>query len=328
MRPPEIKVPQDGFASPSLERLQKRQQGVLIGRLELQEFLGDLCRFATVAADRVLDLERTAVVHEARAQPKSPKRGSPELVASAHGVAYELGMLFALSYSRLVALAALVFRLPSEFLHFCSGCLLLAPTFFEALAAEMLDQGNRNPVSSAYVVQKKIAVGVDGAVLEGVRMDAETSRTGRALARDDRVDVTDRAADLGEQVCAVSGFGSGSRGFIPRGSLQGADEGGKVVDVFQIVVVRVGQAVGFGNSGGIGIGELGRDRRVTDRCHFRFLQAAGDAHLVQISVGGEGEQARVLILPAKATDSVHAFALGHRNLHGLSADFAVRGVAL
>ena len=70
--------------------------------------------FSTVAADGIVQLDGVAVVHEARAQTQSPKRRSPDLVAGAHGVAHELGMLFTLSSSGLVALTALVFALWSQ----------------------------------------------------------------------------------------------------------------------------------------------------------------------------------------------------------------------
>src|SRR5262252_4271520 len=121
-------------------------------------------------------------------------------------------MLFALGHCLLVALAALVFRLSGKFLHFCSSGLLLTPTFFEALVSKMLDQGNGNPVSGADIVQKKIAVGMYGAILKQVGMQAGTSRAGRALACNDRVNVTNRATDLGENLRAAFRLGSGSHG--------------------------------------------------------------------------------------------------------------------
>src|SRR5260221_5745020 len=84
-------------------------------------------------------------------------------------------------------------------------------------------------------------------VVERVGMQSGASRRGRTLAGDDGLDVATGAADFIEELSAVHDLGRGSRSLVAGRSLQGAHEAGEVVDVFQVVVGGVGQAVGLGD---------------------------------------------------------------------------------
>ena len=73
IRNPTSRKPRDvGHPSQTLQRLQKRQQGVLLGWFQLLEFLGNLLGLSAMAADGVVELYREAIMHEARAQAQSP----------------------------------------------------------------------------------------------------------------------------------------------------------------------------------------------------------------------------------------------------------------
>ena len=75
----------------------------------------------------------------------------------------------------------------------------------------------------------------------------------------------------------------------------------------------------------------------TERCVLRKDQEVGDAYLVEVGVAGEGEKARVLILPAEATDAlgagrrvgrVAARRLQHRHPYGLPVHLPAGSVDL
>src|SRR5205085_12266053 len=74
-----------------------------------------------------------------------------------------------------------------------------------------------------------------------------------------------------------------------------------------------------------------------ERCVLRKDQEVGDAYLVEVGVAGEGEKARVLILPAEATDAlgagrrvgrVAARRLQHRHPDGLPVHLPAGSVDL
>src|SRR6266404_1388735 len=75
------------------QRLEKRQQRLFVGGRQFGEARGDSRCFSLVAADSVAESQRCAIVHQARTQPKSPKRGGPELVARAQGISQNIRML-------------------------------------------------------------------------------------------------------------------------------------------------------------------------------------------------------------------------------------------
>src|ERR1700737_4804417 len=83
---------------------------------------------------------------------------------------------------------------------------------------------------------------------------------------------------------------TGQRG-IPWWSLGRAHEPRKMIDVLEIVVVRIRLTVGFCNSAGRRFGwRLNRtDCGVAYQRDFFRLESAGDSHFVQVGVGGEGQ---------------------------------------
>src|SRR6516165_10531313 len=62
-------------------------------------------------------------------------------------------------------------------------------------------------------------------------------------------------------------------------------------------------------------------RRVTQFCNLIRLHAVRDTHLIEISVSGERQQTRVLILPAETTPRHLSGRLYDGHLENLSADF-------
>ena len=129
------------------------------------------------------------------------------------------------------------------------------------------------------------------------------------LPVDDGIYMTDRATDPAKQLSSVLCFGRPCRGFVPRGRFQGTHETCEVINILQIVIAGIRQAVRFGDLARIMIWSRGRDRRVAGSGHFGLLQTARNSHLVQISISSEGQQARMLVLPSKTPDAVFAFDL-------------------
>ena len=104
----------------------------------------------------------------------------------------------------------------------------------------------------------------------------------------------------------------GSRGCgkcrIARRDLRAADELGEMVDVRQAEIVR---------------DILGILRDLADGRHIMGTQAVGYSHFIQVSVADEGEQAAVLILPAKTSDARLSgrFENGNRDGFAMNAAF-------
>src|SRR5215469_1125393 len=62
-------------------------------------------------------------------------------------------------------------------------------------------------------------------------------------------------------------------------------------------------------------------RRITQFCNFIRLQAVRDTHLIEVSVSGERQQTRVLILPTEPTHAHFSGCFYDGHLENLSADF-------
>src|ERR1700731_4722222 len=115
--------------------------------------------------------------------------------------------------------------------------------------------------------------------------------------------VTDGAADLVEQVVSGDSVRRRRQSGVAWRSLGSAHEAGKVVDIFKTVwTERI-----FGIGGGL-----------ADCGGIRWLQAAGYALLVDISVSSEGEQAGLLVLPAEASATHRSVGFRHRHLDELA----------
>src|SRR6185437_16636690 len=92
-------------------------------------------------------------------------------------------------------------------------------------------------------------------------------------------------ADLVEQMRAALRLRRGRQLRIPRRSLAGTDESGKVIQIVEPVGGR--RVIGF----------VGRVAQLGD---LVGKEPRRNAHLVQVSVAGKGKQAGVLVLPPKA----------------------------
>lgn len=192
-----------------------------------------------------------------RERSRNPQRGAVLIFWRAHTYRAAGWNVFLLGDRSLVVFAALVFGPSGRSFRFRSGTSLLAKAFFDALTAEMFDQRNRDSISGADVVQKEVTVGMNRPPLERVRMQTGAAGTGRAFSGHDGFHVTACAADPDEQFRPVFHSRSACGRLVPRGRLQRTHKAGEVVDIFEIVVGRVGQAVGLGNLGVI----LVRSRR-------------------------------------------------------------------
>src|ERR1700757_5531991 len=117
---------------------------------------------------------------------------------------------------------------------------------------------------------------------EGSAIDDRSGGSG-----DDGADVASGAADVFEQSLACLGSGGCGKSCVARRDFRAADEQGEVVDVGEAEIVRdiLGIPGDFADGGDI----------------FR-AQAVGYSHFIQVGIANEGEQAAVLILPAKAAD--------------------------
>lgn len=169
-------------------------------------------------------------------------------------------------------------------------------------------------ISCADVVEEEVAIGVDDFIAEGVGNDERAAVDDRACGRgNDGGDVASVAADLLEDRGPGQGVRCVDEIRVACGRFGGAHESGEVVDV--------GHAVGV---------------RMIFRILSRFakggyvlrVEAAGDAHFVQIGVGGKREQAGVLIFPAEARDTSLARRFEYGDLNHLAADGAICVFAL
>ena len=173
-----------------------------------------------------------------------------------------------------------------------------------------------------HVVQQEVGIRMDGPVpqheVEGGR-ERHTARRRRDESRGverrpDTRDVTATAADRGEQ--ALPGAGVGALGERRR-CVQSAHEIDEPVDVrasFGVglvlgVVIRVQQHAG---------------QRLVESTGAAIVREVGiaDTDLVQIGVGREREEARVLVLPPEPAHANVARRFEHRDLNHLSVDGA------
>src|SRR5947207_13543301 len=95
---------------------------------------------------------------------------------------------------------------------------------------------------------------------------------------------------------------------VAGGSFGGAYEARETIDV--------GEAIGAG----LVIGLAGRVAQAGD---FVGLEAAGDAHFVEIGVGREGQKAGMLVLPTEAANGGLAGGLENGNGQELPGSFFV-----
>jgi hypothetical protein len=86
-------------------------------------------------------------------------------------------------------------------------------------------------------------------------------------------------------------------------------------------MINVGQAVRPGRV----IGLCGRVAKVG---HLIRLKAVSDAHLIEVGVTGERQQARMLVLPTEPSYAHLSGGFYDRNVENLSADFPMRRFAL
>ncbi len=169
-------------------------------------------------------------------------------------------------------------------------------------------------VAGLDVMQQEVAVGVNDLVPQrpGDGESAAVDHRARRCRRNGR-DVTRRAAGFLEQSLAGARLGCRLQHRIARRHFGAADELRKVIDVSQAKAVGLVLRIG---------GDLADHRRVLRP------QAVRDAHLVQVSIPDEREQAAVLIFPAKAADARLARRLEDRHLDGFTSNPARAGQRL
>src|SRR6185437_12452230 len=113
---------------------------------------------------------------------------------------------------------------------------------------------------------------------------------GTRLRGDNRVDMASHTAEAGEDLltCVRIGFqrAVGLQRRIARRNLRATQELCEVINVLQAKVIGV--ILGVGSD-------------LADVRYVRHAQTAGNAHFVHISIGDEGQQAAVLVLPTEAT---------------------------
>src|SRR5262245_11879603 len=122
-------------------------------------------------------------------------------------------------------------------------------------------------------MQEKIAERIDALVAERRRNSEVSAVDHRASRRgDDVADVAEVAADSVEKVTAGDGVRRGGQSRVTRRRLGRAHEAGEYFDVLT-VILGVGDGVDSGD-------------RIAVRGVLGRLQWTGDAHLIQVRVGG------------------------------------------
>src|ERR1700757_4331398 len=124
--------------------------------------------------------------------------------------------------------------------------------------------------------------------------------------------VAGRATDLIEQMVTPLCSGTVSELRIARRSFGGPNEAGEMIDVREAV----------------------RSRRIIRLCSgvaklrdLIGLETVSDAHFVEVRIGGEREQARMLVFPAKPAHAHLSGSFYDGNLQDLPADFTMRRLA-
>src|SRR5437762_1863011 len=89
---------------------------------------------------------------------------------------------------------------------------------------------------------------------------------------------------------------------IARRSLGRAHEPREMIDVLEIVVVRIRLTIWFCNRPGSRFSWRlgGNDHGVAHQRDLFRLESAGDSHFVEVGVGGEGQQTGVLVFLTEA----------------------------
>src|SRR5438477_5206821 len=95
---------------------------------------------------------------------------------------------------------------------------------------------------------------------------------------------------------------------VTGGSLGSANEARKMIDVGE--AIRAGLVIRLAD----GVAQVG---------DFVGLEAAGDAHFVEIGVGREGQKAGMLVLPTEAANGGLAEGLKNGNVEDLAANLFV-----
>src|SRR5580658_8645206 len=158
-----------------------------------------------------------------------------------------------------------------------------------------------DPVSSANVMQQKIAVGMDYLVSQsGGNYEHTAIDDGSGRSRGNGLNMANIATDVCEKSLASGGGGGRGKGRVSRRNHRAAYELGKVVDVLQAEIVRL---------------VVDARRGQKDSRYLGRAQPAGDPHFVEVGIGDEGKQAAVLILPAEAPDTGLSRGLEDRSLH-------------
>src|SRR5215472_1959386 len=167
----------------------------------------------------------------------------------------------------------------------------------------MLGHGLDNPIARADIVKQEITVGMKLFVRHGGRKGESAAVELRARSSGgQRLDVTLVAAHFCEQLPALLGHRGRSKLGVARRSFAGTDEPSEMIDVGE--PVRARPVIGFRD----GVTKIG---------DFIGLEAAGHPHFVEVGVRGKGEQAGLLVFPAKAPDGGLAGRFDDRNVEGL-----------
>ena len=169
-----------------------------------------------------------------------------------------------------------------------------------------------DPVAGCDVVEQEVAVRMNDLISQGL-WDGECSAVDDSSRRggNDGADMAGGAADPLEQGLAFLGGRSCRKNRITRRDFRTTDELSEVVNVRQTEIVR-------------SILRIRRD--FADSCHIFRTQTVCYSHFIQVGIADEGEQAAVLILPAKAADTRLSGRFQNRNFDGFamnsaSADF-------
>src|SRR5713101_6200128 len=177
------------------------------------------------------------------------------------------------------------------------------------LFAVMLRHGLNDAVAGANIVKQEDAVGMK-------LLSAEGGRNGERAAVEvcaggsgrKRLNVAGIATHFVEYLRAQSSPGSLRSLGVARGSFRGTDEARKVIDI--------GETVGAGLV-------IRLRNRVAEVGDFVGLEAAGDAHFIQIGVRSEGKEAGLLVFPSETADAGLAGGFNDGNVEDLATDFAV-----
>ena len=163
-----------------------------------------------------------------------------------------------------------------------------------------------NAIPGTHIMEQEVAKRMNDLAPQGVR-DGEGPAIDHGSGRsgDDGTDMADAALNLGKELLTGFNFRLAGQHIIARWNQGAADELGKVVNSKQTRLVRF---------------ILGIRRRLADRCDIHGLQTVGDAYFIEVSVGGEGQNAAVLILPTKAAHAHFPRCLQDGYLDGLTMD--------